>query len=386
MFEKIFLKHLFFLLIPIAGFSFDTTEARKIIRKLCAPPYHGRGYYKKGVTKASVFLEKQLKKSQAKPLFGISYYTSFSHAVNVFIKDPILVLNGKKLLPGRDFILDPSFPSIQIDTVFSQPLKGSSEITFKGLEIKLNFKNKLTWGVSTKHESKLEINILRGVSDTILKSLILKCSTKLEENFTEKIIAGYHEGAQSDSMIVFTAHYDHLGRMGPSALFAGANDNASGTSMVVLMSRYFHPSKRHSSKYKLVYIFFPAEEAGLLGSKYFVDNPPFDLGKIKFLINLDLLGTGEEGIMVVNATEFKREFALLNNINNEFHMVNNIRSRGPAANSDHYWFYKKGVPCFFIYTLGGNAYYHDVYDLPNSLSLYAYTNVFNLLLSFIQKI
>lgn len=384
--EKICVKYLFFLFIPFFGFSFDTLEARKIIRKLCASKYHGRGYYKKGVYKASLFLEKQLKKSRAKPLFDNSYHSAFSHPVNVFIKDPVLVINGKKLLPGRDFILDPSFPTVQIDTFFSEPLQGQSVFKFKDLEIKLNFKNKLTWGVSTKHESKLELDILRGISDTIIKSLKLESVTRLEENFSEKIIAGYHEGTQSDSMIVYTAHYDHLGRMGPSALFAGANDNASGTSMVVMMARYFHPAKRHKSKYKLVYIFFPAEEAGLLGSKHFVDNSPFDLGKIKFLINLDLLGTGEEGIMVVNATEFKKEFEILNKVNNEFRFVNNIRLRGPAANSDHYWFYKKGVPCFFIYTLGGNAYYHDVFDLPSSLSLYAYTNVFNLLLSFIQRL
>jgi len=334
----------------------------------------------------SIFLEKQLKKSRAKPLFGNSYHTTFSHPVNVFIKDPVLVINGKKLVPGKDYILDPSFPSLQIDTVFSHPLKGGYGFTYKDFEITLNFKNKLTWGVSTTRESKLEVDILRGGSDTMIQSLKLECTTILEENFTEKIISGYHEGAKSDSMIVFTAHYDHLGRMGPSSLFAGANDNASGTSMVIMMARYFQPAKRHTSRYKQVYIFFPAEEAGLLGSKYFTDNPPFDLSKIKFLINLDLLGTGEEGIMVVNATEFKREFELLNSINNEFRMVKNIRSRGPAANSDHYWFYKKGVPCFFIYTMGGNAYYHDVYDLPYSLSLYAYTNVFNLLLSFIQRI
>ena len=82
--------------------------------------------------------------------------------------------------------------------------------------------------------------------------------------------------------------------------------------------------------------------------KYFVDNNTLDLTKIKFLVNLDLLGTGDDGIMVVNATEFKPQFEKLKKVNENGNYVKEIKQRGKARNSDHYWFSEKGVPCFFI--------------------------------------
>ena len=64
------------------------------------------------------------------------------------------------------------------------------------------------------------------------------------------------------------------------------------------------------------------------------------------------MGSGEDGVTIVNATLFEKEFKLLNKINEEQDLLKQIKSRGPAANSDHYWFTEKGVPAFFTnYTL-----------------------------------
>jgi hypothetical protein len=98
---------------------------------------------------------------------------------------------------------------------------------------------------------------------------------------------------------------------------------------------------------------------------------------------LDLLGTGDEGITVVNATEYKTAFESLKNSNEQQHLLPTIKPRGKAANSDHYWFTERGVPCFFIYTMGGISAYHDVHDRPETLPLTRYKNVFRLLTTFI---
>src|SRR5699024_4573068 len=92
--------------------------------------------------------------------------------------------------------------------------------------------------------------------------------------------------------LVFTAHYDHLGMMGKKAMFPGGNDNASGTSMLLSMAHYF---QQNPSDYHLIFIAFAGEEVGLLGSKYFVENKSISLSSIHFLINLDIMGSGEEG-------------------------------------------------------------------------------------------
>ena len=102
------------------------------------------------------------------------------------------------------------------------------------------------------------------------------------------------------------------------------------------------------------------------------------------MINLDLLGTGDEGIMVVNGALLEKEFNRLHAINDTQRLVYGVNKRGKAANSDHYWFSEKGVPAFFIYTLGGVTAYHDVRDISATLPLTDYTDVCRLILQFID--
>ena len=120
----------------------------------------------------------------------------------------------------------------------------------------------------------------------------------------------------------------------------------------------------------------------MMGSKYYTENPIVPLKQIRFLINTDLAGTGNEGITVVNATEFPIEFALMNKINDEYKYLAKINARGKAANSDHYFFTEKGVPAFFFYTLGGIKAYHDVFDKASTLPLNEQDQLDSLLIKF----
>ncbi len=103
-------------------------------------------------------------------------------------------------------------------------------------------------------------------------------------------------------------------------------------------------------------------------------------------MNLDIMGSGEEGITVVNATKHPKEFALLQNINSEKQYLSQVKSRGPAANSDHYWFSEKGVPAFFMYTMGPNKNYHDINDSFENLSFAETTNLVELVLDFLERL
>jgi Zn-dependent M28 family amino/carboxypeptidase len=188
---------------------------------------------------------------------------------------------------------------------------------------------------------------------------------------------------QPDSFIVFTAHYDHLGMMGDNTMFPGAHDNASGVAMALdLMKHYANPDNK--PYYSVVFIATAAEELGILGSKYFCANPLFGLEKIKFLINLDMVSTGDEGIMVVNGAVFTEEYDKLVKINTEKSYLKAISKRGEAKNSDHWFFYRNGVKCFFIYTLGGVSEYHNIYDKPEALPYTEYNDIFKLLTDFVK--
>jgi Iap family predicted aminopeptidase len=228
------------------------------------------------------------------------------------------------------------------------------------------------------------IQVLKKVFDQYNDEISFDIENTFIKNYSAKNVIGVVEGTTyKDSFLFVTAHYDHLGTLGKKVYFPGANDNASGVSMLIELAKNI---KNNPLKYTVVFIAFAGEEAGLIGSSYFVKNPLVELLRIKFLINLDLLGTGEEGIMVVNGTIYKEQVATLNNINNESNfLLKQIKTRGAAANSDHYPFYSKGVPSVFIYTLGGVAAYHDVQDIEKTLPLTAFSNVFELLTKFLRS-
>ncbi len=96
------------------------------------------------------------------------------------------------------------------------------------------------------------------------------------------------------------------------------------------------------------------------------------------------MGSGEEGITVVNATEYPKQFQQLFDINTKKNYLTTIKKRGKAANSDHYWFSENGVPAFFIYTMGPNKNYHDVFDTYENLSFNEYNDLIKLLGEFIN--
>jgi Zn-dependent M28 family amino/carboxypeptidase len=169
--------------------------------------------------------------------------------------------------------------------------------------------------------------------------------------------------------------------LGSTVYFPGANDNASGIALLLNLLHYY---SIHPSRYSILFVAFSAEEAGLLGAAQFVRNPPCKLTAIKFLINFDLVGTGDEGIKVVNGSVYTNEFARLRMINDRDALVPKVEARGKACNSDHCVFSEKGVPCFYIYTLGGIKAYHDPDDRAQTLPLTEFADLFRLTIRFLD--
>ena len=100
---------------------------------------------------------------------------------------------------------------------------------------------------------------------------------------------------------------------------------------------------------------------------------------------MDLLGTGDDGLMAVNGDVYKEQFELLKSIDEKNHYLKSLQKRGKARNSDHYWFSENDVPCFFIYTLGGITAYHDIFDRAETLPLTNYEDVFKLVTDFVGE-
>ena len=189
---------------------------------------------------------------------------------------------------------------------------------------------------------------------------------------------------KSDSMIVFTAHYEHLGMHGDT-IFFGAHDNASGTAAVLDLARMVAgQEQRH---YTYVFLFFGGEESGLIGSGFFADMPLIKMNKVKLLVNIDLFCGGDEGLMVVNANDraTKPYVDMLDRINEERGYAAKIGRRDNAPNSDHYYL-SQYCPAIFIYTLGGPyGGYHSPDDTCDGCGLGHYHRHLTLIRALLEQ-
>ncbi len=198
-------------------------------------------------------------------------------------------------------------------------------------------------------------------------------------------VVGYLPGA-TDTMVVFTAHYEHLGMNGDTVFF-GAHDNASGTAAVMDLVRMAAADRRLPQRYTYVFLLFGGEEAGLVGSRHFADSPLIDFHKVKLLLNLDLFCGGDEGLMVVNAdSDETRPFVdLLQAVNDRLGLTPRIGRRANAPNSDH-WYLSAHCPALFIYTLGGPyGGYHSPDDTCDGCGLGHYHRHLTLIRALLEQ-
>lgn len=417
------LRYIFFVVLFVTSNLFgQVEEVRRITKQLCSPEFHGRGYVNKGDSLAADYLVSEFKKLDVEGYKG-EFYQNFTLDVNTFPGKMNVLIGGKELVPGKDFSIDPSSRGGK-QSLLPREISGQQTLDLNYLRklirevksdvngaIAFNYvdapkdsvrkiqsiirevatiipvvevmKTKFTWSVGRNQMNYPYIQIQESVYES---GAIIEMDIEAEfvKNYnSQNVIAFLPARKKCAKTIMFTAHYDHLGRMGADTYFPGANDNASGTAMLLTMAKYF---KENPSEYNVMFVAFAGEEAGLVGSKYFTEHPLFKLKKIKFLVNLDIMGSGEEGITVVNGTLFKKQFDLLQTINKEEELLSKIKIRGPAANSDHYWFTEKGVPAFFIYTMGPNKHYHDVFDEYEELSFNEYEDITKLLIEFLKRI
>jgi len=366
------------LLASFSSFAQDLKYVRKTLNTLTSADFWGRGYTKNGMGKAADFIEAEFKSFDLKPMDGKNFKQPFIFSVNTFPGKMDVTINGKKLIPGKDFIVQQE--SIGVNAKADLEQKDSLNFLAASSRILVTLEDKLTWSVAQKVNDYTQIFIKKSALDEIPKTIAVDIENTFVPDFKAANICGFVKGTvKPDSVILITAHYDHLGGMGKDTYFPGANDNGSGISFLLSLAKYY---AKNPQKYTIAFICFAGEEAGILGSKYFTENLLIPLSNIRFLINVDMVGTGETGATVVNATQYPKEFAALKKINEEGKFLVSINPRGKAANSDHYFFTEKGVPAFFLYTQGGIAAYHDVFDKAETLPFTVYENLFKLFVGF----
>jgi aminopeptidase YwaD len=421
--SKLFSSLLLFVLLLVSSAQAQEIETgiRGTIDILASTGMHGRGYVMEGGDEAARYVLKRFKDAGLQPVGESKVYAqTYNFPVNTFPGKVRLIVNEDSLKPGVDFLVDAASSSyrrrdIPVKTISLKKVKDTA--TWRALLATLDtshaycFKRiddflentgikkhrfvyelpvgvfiipedkKLTWSVS--RDTTLATVFYVKDLPRKLKTVSVNVNTKYIPDTRNANIIGQVPGDIKDTFIAFTAHYDHLGMMGEKVYFPGASDNASGVGMLLSLAEYY---TEHPQRYSMLFIAFSGEEAGLMGSEFYTWKPLVPLGNIKFLTNIDIMGDATDGITVVNATKFPTEFEELKAINEQKKYVPEIRSRGPAANSDHYYFSEAGVHSFFVYSNGGKGFYHDIFDVTKEVTLRNIAGVQKLLIDFVKDI
>jgi aminopeptidase YwaD len=227
-------------------------------------------------------------------------------------------------------------------------------------------------------EKQIEENV-KPVSFDTKNTVEIKTDVNYVQARSKNVVA-YLEGTDpvlKSEYIVIGAHYDHLGMGGPRsgsrkpdniAVHNGADDNASGVATMLEIAQYF-ASKKSEIKRSLLFIAFGAEELGLIGSQYYVNNPLIDLSKAKAMFNFDMVGRLDpvHKSLTLSGTGTAKEWE---DIFNHYQKKTTIKfqySKEGFGASDHSSFYSRNIPVIHFFS-GTHADYHtpdDDYHLLN---------------------
>lgn len=191
-------------------------------------------------------------------------------------------------------------------------------------------------------------------------------------------VLGFLEGKDpllKKEVVVLGAHYDHLGTRGDQ-VYHGADDNASGTAALLEIAEKLKANE-HLLQRSVIFIAFGAEEQGLLGSKFFVENPIIPIKNIVLMLNMDMLGhlNEQKHLYMGGAGTFPGGVKLMKNLGERL-QLNPIVHAGAVGGSDHVSFYQKKISVLGLHT-GGHDHYHQPTDTIEQLNIPGIVQVAN---------
>ena len=180
-------------------------------------------------------------------------------------------------------------------------------------------------------------------------------------------------GEHADEFVVIGAHYDHLGTgqlghaLGPvGSIYHGADDNASGDAVVLEIAKQL--SDGPPLPRSVIFVFFTAEEEGLIGSDWFVNHPPVPLDKIVAMLNLDMVGRLRDENLLIGGWGTAANFdSIVKSAAAGTPIHIQSFEKGGLGPTDHMSFALKKIPVLFLFT-GLHADYHRPTDTADRIN------------------
>ena len=205
------------------------------------------------------------------------------------------------------------------------------------------------------------------------------------EKFDTENVAAYIPGCEKpDEYIIFSAHLDHVG-IENGKIYNGADDDGSGTVAILEIAQAFQIAFINGSgpKRSLLFLHLTAEEKGLLGSKYYVENPLYPINNAVANLNIDMIGRldpkrpdkNENYIYLIGSDRLSQELHEVSEQANLKYVGLDLDYTFNAENdpnsfytrSDHYNFAKENIPVIFYFN-GTHEDYHKPTDTPDKIN------------------
>ena len=415
-------KIVFLVVLVLAGMQVgaqNLAHYKSIIKELSSSKYQGRGYAKDGANKAGKFLQKEYEKAGVDEVI----IQPFKLDINTFGGKMEMSADGKKLRPGIDFSMREyspgvhgKFPVYHVDTlnfnperIFADLAKPEYANCLVACEFWFTYRHRDVFSRLQKNGECTNagliytwaspIKFFKAYGDHIVDKPIIWVTPEAIEgvknvsvDVDNKFLKDYEcfnviakvAGQRHDSCYVFTAHYDHIGNLGKKVFYAGANDNASGTAAIVTLAEYY---AKNRPPYDMYFLAFSGEDANLRGSNWYVEHPVVPLEQIKYLFNIDMIGDNNPVQYCEVSDEGMRGFSLFEQINKGKNYFKELHRGELAANSDHYPFATRHVPCIFLENEKGDAfqYYHTIFDTYETVRFDSYEPIFKMVRDFIEQ-
>jgi hypothetical protein len=318
-----------------------------------------------------------------KSLFRDTKYFSYR---SVHYKLNNAIIHGAK---GVIFIRDPlslDDPTNSPDLFFNAEEGGGSRISIIAGNIKHTWFDKLLKKFSTN-----TLKLQRTISSTQKTSSfnLINETAKLSVHLTKETgrianVVAYIPGTDpilKNEIVVLGGHFDHLGYGGASSLepdpkpkiHFGADDNASGTALSLSLLKTFSSKK---NKRSMIFVFFNAEESGLLGSKHFVSSwsrYSANYGNIIAMLNFDMVGRFDKVLTVMGLgsafewdTHLKKITQGISSGRNPNMLLPTTFQKTAVDSSDHSSFINEKIPALF-FTTGAHGDYHRASDTSDKI-------------------
>ncbi|MEW6996450.1 M28 family metallopeptidase [Colwelliaceae bacterium BS250] len=379
---------------------------------LASDDLKGRKIGTLGITQTENYIEQQFKQAGLVPLKSLNSYKQTFNLITFTPKTIEVTLNNE-LIANSDITFTGALETFnwQQSEVKQQVVAANDDLSAiikqvniqgdntvllvnsQHKELFQRYQNHFATGVKTtsaRKQSALVMILTEQMSITQLAINAVIIKSKQQLNNVIGVIPGTEK---PDEFVTFSAHHDHLGThvlsieddathnlVKPDNIYNGANDDASGVTAVLNLARYY---SKHKPKRSIMFVTFTAEESGLLGSSYFIND--INSESIIAMLNIEMIGKASEfgpGKFWMTGYERSNLASILNQqlqLNKQQIYADPYPKYRLFYRSDNASLAKVGVPAHSISStqMSNDHDYHQVSDNLASLDLVQMTDIIN---------